>query len=347
MALLPPPLGYLCCDSAPCLESSRPFPAPTPRARPAPPPSGSSQSKTYPRTRVAAQLMGRRGTTTPGVSCGGSPCAPSALCWPCCGGCKPHPCREAPSTAHAWRRRGRPYLAGKLGAGSTAPHGIRVPFTLRLCCGTGSHPHVVPAGVGGGCWDSLGGGGQLGPLIRRAQVTPAAPVALGVGASWVSPLLLPFPTGLGYVLLGCGACCPPGIPTAPPAWGHWANCSAVGIPCPTAHAPASLPPRPDPVRSSTRGPDTRINEFPKRGGPGEGRVPAQEKALNAARRGQSGPGRPTARPYVQPHLPAHGSAAHRESDPIPGTPRRGRGTGICGTGTGTLPRTGLLLGLRM
>lgn len=148
VALLPPPLGYLCCDSAPCLESSRPFPAPTPRTRPAPPPSGSSQSKTYPRTRVAAQLMGQRGTTTPGVSCGGSPCAPSALCWPCCGGCKPHPCREAPSTAHAWRRRGRPYLAGKLGAGSTAPHGIRVPFTLRLCCGTGSHPHVVPAGGG-------------------------------------------------------------------------------------------------------------------------------------------------------------------------------------------------------
>lgn len=291
--------------------------------------------------------MGRRGTTTPGVSCGGSPCAPSALCWPCCGGCKPHPCREAPSTAHAWRRRGRPYLAGKLGAGSTAPHGIRVPFTLRLCCGTGSHPHVVPAGGGVAAGIAWGGGGQLGPLIRRAQVTPAAPVALGVGASWVSPLLLPFPTGLGYVLLGCGACCPSGIPTAPPTWGHWANCSAVGIPCPTAHAPASLPPRPDPVRSSTRGPDTRINEFPKRGGPGEGRVPAQEKALNAARRGQSGPGRPTARPYVQPHLPAHGSAAHRESDPIPGTPRRGRGTGICGTGTGTLPRTGLLLGLRM
>ncbi|XP_010725626.1 mothers against decapentaplegic homolog 6-like [Meleagris gallopavo] len=87
-------------------------------------------------------------------------------------------------------------------------------------------------------------------------------------------------------------------------------CNAVGTPCPTAHAPAPLSPRPDPIRSSTRGPDTRINEFPKRGGPGEGRIPAQEKALNWASRGQSGPGRPTARPYAQPRLLAHSSAAH-------------------------------------
>lgn len=196
MALLPPPLGYLCCDSAPCLESSRPFPAPTPRTRPAPPPSGSSQSKTYPRTRVAAQLMGRRGTTTPGVSCGGSPCAPSALCWPCCGGCKPHPCREAPSTAHAWRRRGRPYLAGKLGAGSTAPHGIRVPFTLRLCCGTGSHPHVVPAGGGvaaGIAW----GGGAAGTPDLEGSGHPCSPRSVGGGGFVGVPPPAPLSHGVG------------------------------------------------------------------------------------------------------------------------------------------------------
>lgn len=192
------------------------------------------------------------------------------------------------------------------------------------------------------------GGGAAGTPDSEGSGHPCSPRSVGGGGFVGVPPPAPLSHGVGLcaVRLWCSLP-PPGIPTAPPTWGHWANCSAVGIPCPTAHAPASLPPRPDPVRSSTRGPDTRINEFPKRGGPGEGRVPAQEKALNAARRGQSGPGRPTARPYVQPHLPAHGSAAHRESDPIPGTPRRGRGTGICGTGTGTLPRTGLLLGLRM
>lgn len=261
-------------------------------------------------------------------------CSVLALLWglqaPSLQGSSVHGARLAPARPPLSRR--------EVGSRKHGPARDKGPVYITALLWHGLPPSHCARG-GGGCWDSLGGG-QLGPLIRRAQVTPAAPVALGMGASWVSPLLLPFPTGLGYVPLGCGARCPPGIPTAPPAWGHWANCSAVGIPCPTAHAPASLPPRPDPVRSSTRGPDTRINEFPKRGGPGEGRVPAQEKALNAARRGQSGPGRPTARPYVQPHLPAHGSAAHRESDPIPGTPRRGRGTGICGTGTGTLPRTG-------
>lgn len=174
----------------------------------------------------------------------------------------------------------------------------------------------MPAGGRGG-WLLRWLGGQLGALIWRVRVTPAARSALGVGALWDTPPP-PFPVGLGYASLRRAARCPLAAPQ------HRANiCNAVGIPCPTTHAAAPLSPRPDPIRATTRGPDTRINEFPKRGGPGEGRIPAQEKALNWASRGQSGPGRPTARPYARPHLLAHSSAAHRESDPIPGDPLAG------------------------
>lgn len=156
--------------------------------------------------------------------------------------------------------------------------------------------------------DLEGSGHPCSPLSVRSGGFvghPAAPLSRGVGLCVVTP-----------------RCSLP--PRCPPTRSHRANiCNAVGIPCPTTHAAAPLSPRPDPIRATTRGPDTRINEFPKRGGPGEGRIPAQEKALNWASRGQSGPGRPTARPYARPHLLAHSSAAHRESDPIPGDPLEG------------------------
>uniref|UniRef100_A0A8C3LAR0 FAD synthase n=1 Tax=Chrysolophus pictus TaxID=9089 RepID=A0A8C3LAR0_CHRPC len=73
VALLPPPLGYLCCDSAPCLETSKPFPAPTPRARPAPPPPpGRSQNP------ACSPIHGAKGHRDPRDQSGGL-CVPEVL----------------------------------------------------------------------------------------------------------------------------------------------------------------------------------------------------------------------------------------------------------------------------
>lgn len=106
-ALLPPPLGYLCCDSVPCLETSKPFPAPTPRARPAPPPPGSGQSKTYPQNPVCSPTHGTTGHRDPRGRWRGSPCAQSAPCRPRCGAAgsipagKPRPWRTPGAGAAA------------------------------------------------------------------------------------------------------------------------------------------------------------------------------------------------------------------------------------------------------
>ncbi|XP_059688090.1 LOW QUALITY PROTEIN: mothers against decapentaplegic homolog 6-like [Gavia stellata] len=144
----------------------------------------------------------------------------------------------------AWRQRSLPYLGGKSGAGSAVRRGIRVPFTLALCCGAGSHPCPAPAG---------------GALATAGSGSPR------------NMVLAPEPTHLAPAPL---------LPRLGPGGGSALGLAGMG----------------------------RINEFPKRGGPGEGRsVPAQEKVLAAARRRQSGAGRPkSVAPCAAPHPPGAG-----------------------------------------
>ncbi|KAM6039382.1 LOW QUALITY PROTEIN: mothers against decapentaplegic homolog 6-like [Chlamydotis macqueenii] len=107
-----------------------------------------------------------------------------------------------------------------------------------------------------------------------------------------------------------GAARAPGCARLQQPWehGHGRRCAAE----PTRLAPTPRLSRPGHGGSGDLAWTGRSDEFPKRGGPGEGRVrPAQEKVLAATRRGQSGAGRPRARPHAQPGLLAPSSATHR------------------------------------
>nr|XP_047905177.1 LOW QUALITY PROTEIN: mothers against decapentaplegic homolog 6-like [Anser cygnoides] len=177
-------------------------------------PAGSRRSKTYPEgpAGAAAKVAGCAGHRGPG-GCLRSPEPTVSQSWPGWCGAGLAPVQGLPAAlsrcrgnsarpghgGSAWRQHGLPYLGGKLGAGSAAPRGIRVPFTLALCCGAGSHPRGVPAG-GPGRRDSRGAGGRRGPLPGGARLIPAAPSCccgqgwgLADGAVVLRPAAPPFP----------------------------------------------------------------------------------------------------------------------------------------------------------
>lgn len=240
---------------------------------------------------------------------------PAALS--CCRGSSAHPGRGG----SAWRQHGLPYLGGKLGAGSAAPRGIRVPFTLAALLWRGLPPS---RSARGGAWlqgQPGGRGGQRGPLPEGAQPIPAAPSrccgqgwGLADGAVVLRPAAPPFPSmahvpgavparplPCSHVSPRCSV--PSGLLATPPGRARQPGETAwLRQPCGQRGIPAHHGPRVwrlprcrhvlAPAAAQPKAWTPRINEFPKRGGPGEERVPAQEKVLAAARCGQSGPGRP-------------------------------------------------------
>lgn len=286
---------------------------------------------------------------------------PAALS--CCRGSSAHPGRGG----SAWRQHGLPYLGGKLGAGSTAPRGIRVPFTLAALLWRGLPPS---RSARGGAWlqgQPGGRGGQRGPLPEGAQPIPAAPSrccgqgwGLADGAVVLRPAAPPFPSmahvpgavparplPCSHVSPRCSVpsrllATPLAVPDSlgrQPGSGSPAG-SGASLPT-TAHAsgacPAAATSWPRPQLSPRPGRHESMN-FPN--GEVRGRRESRHRKKSWLRRaaGRAVLAAPRAQPHAQPRLLAPSSAAHRESDPFPRDPFP---SGDPCLGAGSLPCTGL------